>query len=61
MGPGAVAQYAVTASLAGGASQFGLGGAALAFGWFVFAVWTGGTPGATANLRVTGVKTALTI
>ena len=42
-------------------SQFGLGGAALAFGWFVYAVWTGGTPGATANLRVTGVKTALTI
>jgi hypothetical protein len=60
MGPqGAVAQYAVTSSLAGGGSQFGMGGLTLDDGWFVQAYWTGGTPGAIAYLRVTGTKTAL--
>jgi hypothetical protein len=54
-----VPQYAVTASLGGGGSQFGMGGVGVPFGWFVFAVWTGGTAGAIANLRVTGTKTAL--
>jgi hypothetical protein len=52
-----VAQYAVTGSLEGGGSQFGLGGIGFAFGWFVLAVWTGGTPGTTAQLRITGSKT----
>lgn len=55
-----VPQAAVTGSLAGGGSQFGLGGVGVPFGWFVFAVWSGGTPGATAYLRVTGAKTVLT-
>jgi len=60
VGPLPLAQAAVTASLAGGGSQFGLGGLGLAFGWFVYALWTGGTAGAFANLRVTGQKTVLT-
>lgn len=59
-GPLAIPFYQVTNSLAGGGSQFGLGGVGLAQGWFVWAVWTGGTAGAFAYLRVTGVKTALT-
>jgi hypothetical protein len=49
----------VAANLAGGGAQFGMGGLALASGWFVMAYWTGGTAGATAVLRVTGQKTAL--
>jgi hypothetical protein len=60
-GPLPISQYAITGSISGGSSQFGLGGVGVAFGWFVFAVWTGGTPGATAQLRVTGLKTALTM
>jgi hypothetical protein len=59
-GPLPLAQFAVTGSLAGGGSQFGLGGVGVPFGWFVWAVWSGGTAGATAVLRVTGGKTALT-
>jgi hypothetical protein len=59
-GPLALPQYARTGSLAGGSSQFGLGGVAVPFGWFVWALWTGGTSGATANLTLTGVKTVLT-
>jgi hypothetical protein len=58
-GPLPLAQYGVTASLAGGASQFGMGGIGVPFGWFVYAVWSGGVPGATAYLRVTGTKTVL--
>src|SRR5215469_670806 len=58
MGPaGLVQQYQVTSSLAGGGSQFGLGGLGLEDGWFVQAFWTGGTAGALAQLRVTGLKT----
>jgi hypothetical protein len=59
-GPLPLPMFAVTGSLAGGQSQFGLGGVALGFGWFIWAEWTGGTPGAFAYLRVTGVKTVLT-
>lgn len=59
LGPLPIAQLAVTGSLQGGSSQFGLGGTSLRVGDFVIAVWTGGTAGAFANLRVTGVKTAL--
>jgi hypothetical protein len=58
--PLVVAQYAVTGSLAGGGSQFGLGGLACPNGWYVWAVWSGGLAGAVGYLRVTGVKTALT-
>ena len=60
VGPLAIPFYQVVSGLAGGGSQFGLGGVGLAQGWFVFAVWTGGTSGAFAYLRLTGVKTALT-
>jgi hypothetical protein len=59
-GPLPVAQYAVTSSLGGGGSQFGMGGVTIPFGWFVWGVWSGGTAGALANLRVTGSKTVLT-
>ncbi len=55
-----IPQYAVTGSLAGGGSQFGLGGVVISFGHFVYAIWAGGTPGASAFLRVTGTKTAFT-
>lgn len=60
VGPLPVPQYAVTGSLAGGGSQFGMGGVGLTQGWFVWAVWTGGTGSAQAYLRVTGTKTVLT-
>lgn len=56
----ALPQYAVTGSLSGGQSQFGMGGVQVPNGWFVWALWTGGTPGSVAYLRVTGVKTVLT-
>jgi hypothetical protein len=59
-GPLPLSQYAVTGSLAGGGSQFGMGGVAVPFGWFAWALWSGGTPGALAFLRLTGVKTVLT-
>jgi len=59
VGPLALPTYAVTGSLQGGSSQFGLGGLGLADGWFVWALWTGGTPGAQAYLRATGAKTVL--
>ena len=55
-----VAQYGVASNLSGGGAQFGMGGVALSSGWFVMAFWTGGTSGATAQLRCTGLKTALT-
>jgi hypothetical protein len=57
-GPLAIPTYLVASSLAGGGSQFALGGLGVAAGWFVWAQWTGGTPGAQAYLRVTGQKSA---
>lgn len=60
VGPLPLPQFAVTGSLAGGGSQFGLGGLVVPFGWFAWALWTGGTSGAAGYLRVTGAKTALT-
>lgn len=59
-GPLPLAQYQVAPSLAGGGTQFGMGGVPVPFGWFFWALWTGGTPGAFAYLRLTGVKTVLT-
>ena len=59
VGPVILPNTAVTSSIAGGGSQFALGGLAVPDGWFVWAVWTGGTPGAQANLRVTGQKTVM--
>jgi hypothetical protein len=60
VGPLPLPQYAVTGTLSGGSSQFGLGGLGLTFGWFVWCAWTGGVTGAFAYLRVTGTKTVLT-
>lgn len=60
VGPLPLPQYAATSSLSGGGSQFGMGGSSLEFGWFVWGLWTGGTSGAFAYLRVTGRKTVLT-
>jgi hypothetical protein len=54
-----LASFLITANLAGGGSQFGLGGVGLIPGEFLFAVWTGSTPGAQAFLRATGTKTVL--
>jgi hypothetical protein len=58
-GPAAVAAYQTAPAFSGGASQLGLGGITLSVGEFVFAVWTGGTSGATAQLRVTGTRSAI--
>lgn len=58
-GPAAIAQYEVVASQLGGGAQVALGGAILVPGWLVWAIWSGGTPGATANLYVSGTKTVL--
>ena len=58
-GPLPLPQYQITGSLSGGLSQFGMGGVGVPFGWFVYALWTGGTVGATTTLRVTGLKTVL--
>jgi hypothetical protein len=60
VGPLPLANYAVMGSLNGGGSQFGMGGLGCPFGWFVYALWTGGTPGATTSFRVTGTKTTYT-
>jgi hypothetical protein len=55
-----IATYQQVSSLSGGGAQFGLGGVGIPDGWFVSAFWTGGTSGALAYLRVTGLKTVLT-
>lgn len=57
IGPLPTPELAITGSLQGGSSQFGLGGTAVQVGEFVIAQWTGGTAGAFAFLRVTGTKT----
>jgi hypothetical protein len=59
VGPLPLLNYAATNSLAGGGTQFGLGGLGVPFGWFAWALWTGGTPGAVGQLRLTGMKTVL--
>ncbi len=61
VGPLPLAQYQVASFLLGGGAQVPLGGVQLVPGWFVWAVWSGGTPGATAFLNVTGAKKALII
>lgn len=61
VGPLPTAQYQVAAFLAGGGAQIPLAGVVLVPGWFIWVLWTGGTPGATAFLNVTGLKHALVI
>jgi hypothetical protein len=58
-GPQATAPYLVAQSYAGGGDAIGLAGYTLVPGEFVWAVWSGGTPGSTAALKVAGTKTAL--
>lgn len=58
-GPQASAPYLVAQSYAGGGDAIGLAGYELQPGEFVFAVWTGGTPGSVAQLKVAGQKTVL--
>ncbi len=58
-GPQAISSFFVAQSYAGGGSSVGLPGLALVPGEFVWAVWSGGTPGASATLKVTGQKNAL--
>jgi hypothetical protein len=60
VGPLPLVQYQVANFLSGGGAQVALGGVTLTPGWFVWAQWTGGTPGALAFLNVTGGKQALT-
>jgi hypothetical protein len=59
VGPAPIQQYQVAANLLGGGSQFALGGVTLTPGWYVWAVWAGGTPGTIVYLIVSGDKTAL--
>lgn len=58
-GPPAPAQQ-VGQSYAAGGDQVGLSGIKLVTGEFLFVVWSGGKPGDTATLVLTGVQTVLT-
>jgi hypothetical protein len=58
-GPLPIPTLAVAPAFAGGGNQLGLGGIGLQTGEYIFARWTGGTPGAQAYLNVTGQKTVL--
>lgn len=58
-GPLPISQYQVAVSLQGGGDQIPLGGLTMVPGWFVYCVWTGGTPGALGFLTVSGTKKAL--
>jgi hypothetical protein len=58
-GPLPIAQYQVASALQGGGAQIPLGGLTMVPGWFIYCVWTGGTPGALAFLTVSGSRKAL--
>lgn len=58
-GPLPIAQYQVASALSGGGAQVPLGGITMVPGWFIYVVWTGGTPGALGFLTVSGSKKAL--
>jgi hypothetical protein len=59
VGPQATQPYQVAQSYAAGGDAVGLAGIVLQPGEFVFVMWSGGTPGATAQLKVSGIKSAL--
>lgn len=59
-GPQASAPYLVAQSYAGGGDAIGLAGYTLLPGEFVWAIWSGGTPGSLAQLKVAGTQTVLT-
>ena len=58
-GPQASAPYLVAQSYAGGGDAVGLAGYTLQPGEFVFAVWSSGTVGSLAQLKVAGKKSVL--
>lgn len=58
-GPQAIAPYLVSQSYAAGGDAIGLAGISLQPGEFVFAVWSGGSPGTVAALKVSGTKSVL--
>jgi hypothetical protein len=58
-GPQATAPYLVAQSYTGGGDAIGLAGYTLQPGEFVFAVWSGASPGSAAQLKVAGTKTVL--
>lgn len=59
VGPQASAPYLVAQSYVGGGDAIGLAGYTLQPGEFVFAVWSSGTAGSVAQLKVAGAKTVL--
>jgi hypothetical protein len=59
VGPQATAPYLVAQSYAGGGDAIGLAGYTLQPGEFVWAMWSGGTTGSTAQLNVTGTASVL--
>lgn len=59
VGPQATQPYLVAQSYAGGGDAAGLAGIVLQPGEFVWVVWSAGTPGSTAQLKVSGMKSVL--
>lgn len=59
VGPLPLAPFLVAQSYAGGGDAIGLAGITLQPGEFVIAVWSGGTVGSLAQLKVSGTKTVL--
>jgi hypothetical protein len=59
VGPAPTSPYQVATSYAGGGDAVGLAGLSIQPGEFVFAVWASGTPGSSAQLKVTGDKSVL--
>lgn len=59
VGPQATAPYLVAQSYAGGGDAIGLAGYTLQPGEFVWAVWSSGSAGSSAQLKVSGIKNAL--
>jgi hypothetical protein len=59
VGPAAIAPFQVAQSYAAGGDAIGLAGYTLSPGEFVTVVWTGGTAGSIAQLKVTGSETVL--
>jgi hypothetical protein len=59
VGPQAAGPYLVAQSYAGGGDAVGLAGIVLQPGEFVWALWSGGTSGSTAQLKVSGTKSVL--
>lgn len=59
VGPQATQPYQVAQSYAAGGDAAGLAGIVLQPGEFVFVMWSAGTPGSTAQLKVSGIKSVL--